>query len=380
MEYKSVKPAELPALCWATFKAGMIPLVVGQPGAGKTAMGPIIAAICGCLRYLKFSPVGKGPQEVLGYGIPNPETGEMKFSRPEDLPTAGDEPELFMIDELPNADGSVIAEFHSLTDPDRTGRRIGTHRIGSKVLPVITGNLRKHSRDVQVLTAPMVTRCVTLMVEPDVESWLTDFASGESATLPPLGEFPEVADVRLDESDHAKFLAFSAGTQEGDAHWSPEPVTPWDGMPYPTARGHEAACRVTHPDFPTYGDSATTRILLQGILGTDTAEATYAFSRAIMDALQPAKDILDGVSGATLPSEREKQYQTAVAAHRITKRKAGGANDAEAWVYAGGADSYVNNILEPASGEVRKYLVDLASRDKEFPLEKHETVKRWLQS
>ena len=380
MEYRSVKPAELPALCWAIYKAGLIPLIVGKPGAGKTAMARAIAAICGCLRYLKFSPVGKGPQEVIGYGIPNPETGEMRFSRPEDLPTAGDEPQLFVIDELGNADGAVIAVFHGLIAPDGAGPKIGTHDVGKNVLPLITSNLRKHSRDVQTITAPFLTRCCMLLVEPDVESWMSDFASGESATLPPLGEFPEVTDVCLADSDHAKFLSFSAGTQEGDAHWAPDPVTPWDGMPYPTARGHEAACRATHPDFPTYGDSDTTRILLQGILGTATAEATYAFSRSIMDALQPAKDILDGVSGVYLPSEREKQYQTAVAAHRITKRKAGEANDAEAWLYAGGADTYVSNILEPASGEVRKYLVDLASRDKEFPLEKHETVKRWLQS
>lgn len=373
---KTVKPSDIPALIRAAHQCGLIPLVLGKPGAAKTAMGRAAAAVCGCLKFLKTSPVGKGPQEVLGYGIPNPETGEMKFSRPEDLPTAGDEPTMWFVDELPNADDSVIAEFHSLSDPDRLGRKIGTHLIGRNVLPVFTGNQRKHSRSVRVLSAPLVTRCVTFVVEPDLDEWLSDYASGNSQDLPPLGEFPTLLDVSLDQSDHAKFLDFHRHGGSIDRHWTPDPAEPWDGNPYPTLRGHEAACRVTSPEFDHYGDNRIMQLMLQGILGEETGNATYEFSRSIAGCIDDARQILAG--SMTLPDDREKQYQVAVATHRIVRRSAINSGDADAWFYAGSADAYVNNVLAAARGEIRQYLVDLAARDDQFPLEKHSTVQGWM--
>ena len=358
----------------ASHLCGLTPLLLAAPGVGKSALARIAAALCGCTRYHKINPVGKGPQEVIGYGIPDASTGVMRFSCPEDLPT-WDEPTLFNIDELPNAGDEVIAEFHGIFDADGEGARIGTHRLGARVLPVITGNQRKHSTSVRVLSAPMVTRCVTILVEPDLDFWM-DWANGGSSASPVLGTFPTPADIILGESDHAKFLKFSTHAQEVERHWSPAPVTPWDGVPYPTPRGHEGACRATHPDFEYRDNPQIMQLLLQGILGPNTGPASYAFSQTLAEHIDTAKDVLAG--RATLPTAKQAEFCTAVAAHRLTRNQSRVAESPTYFAMSGGLNPYIERVLIPSSGEVRDYLVDLGGRDPHLSLSSDARVKAWM--
>ena len=358
----------------ASHLCGLTPLLLGAPGVGKTALAKTAAALCGCTRYHKLNPVGKGPQEVIGYGIPDAATGVMRFSCPEDLPTS-DEPTLWVIDELPNAGDEVISEFHGIFDADDGGRKIGTHTLGSKVLPVITGNQRKHSTSVRVLSAPMVTRCVTILVDPDLDFWM-DWANGGSGATTALGSFPAPSAGVLGESDHAKFLKFSTHSQEVERHWSPAPVTPWDGVPYPTPRGHEGACRATHPDFEYRDNPQIMQLLLQGILGPNTGPASYAFSQTLASHIATAKDVLAG--RMALPTAKQDEFCTAVAAHRLVRNQSRAAESPNYFAMSGGLAPYIERVLIPASGEVRDYLVDLGSRDPLLSLATDARVKAWM--
>ncbi len=359
----------------ASHLCGMTPLILGEPGMGKTALTKTAKSLCGCTRYHKLNPVGKGPQEVIGYGIPDASTGVMRFSCPEDLPT-WDEPTLWCIDELPNAGEEVIAEFHGIFDADSEGAKIGTHRLGARVLPVITGNQRKHSTSVRVLSAPMVTRCVSILAGPDLDFWM-DWANGGSGNASRSGSFPEPdRNAILGQSDHAKFLNFSTHAQEVERHWSPGPVTPWDGVPYPTPRGHEAACRATHPDFEYRDNPQVMQLLLQGILGPNTGAASYAFSQTLAEHVDTAKNVLAG--HASLPTSKKAEFCTAVAAHRLTRNQSRAAESPSYFALAGGLAPYIERVLIPASGEVRDYLVDLGSRDPHLSLTSDARVKAWM--
>jgi hypothetical protein len=118
------------------------------------------------------------------------------------------------------------------------------------------------------------------------------------------------------------------------------------------------------------------QLLLQGILGPNTGPASYAFGQTLAKHIDTAKDVLAG--RMTLPTAKQDEFCTAVAAHRLVRNQSRAAESPEYFAMAGGLSPYVERVLIPASGEVRDYLVDLGSRDPLLSLSTDARVKDWM--
>jgi hypothetical protein len=122
------------------------------------------------------------------------------------------------------------------------------------------------------------------------------------------------------------------------------------------------------------------QLLLHGILGPNTGAASYAFSQTLAKHIDTAKNVLAG--HANLPTNKEAEFCTAVAAHRLTRNQSRAAESPSYFALAGGLAPYIERVLvaldNRGSKEVRDYLVDLGSRDPLLSLTSDARVKAWM--
>jgi len=344
--------------------------LLGRSGIGKTECAREMAARLGAefdpaIHVLNFS--GSSPAEAVGYGVPGPwREGDMvtdidmRFSVPQGLPTRdkyGDRFVLVVFDEFSNWDASIQSLALGALTPVGFPKKWGPHELAPNLFIVITGNRRKDgSRQSSVLSAPNVARCLTAVVEPDLPETLVHFA-----------------EKGLAESAHWGLLSFMAmgmkdggsGSDEANAFFAPDPVTPWDGMPYPCPRQHERSCMATMPDAPMMDgsfDHQQRQTALAGMLGADAGARAAAWITSIQESVGTAKKVLAGTE--SLPSTKSDAYAVMMAAYRIVKKgMADYTSDQRAAAVAGGeADAFVNNVMIPASGELRKWVFEMAIR------------------
>jgi len=320
---------------------------VGKTSISKTVIAPAMGIEPADVWLVNLS--GSGPQEALGYGIPDAGTRDLWFSSPEQWPTAervGSTPTLLVLDEFPEWDVQIQSLCRSLFQPDGSAPMIGTHRLGKNVRIMITGNRRTDGTRSAVLAAPLVERCMVFTVEPTLDEWL-EWA----------------ADAGLASSPIYTFLKFTNGV-EGPDHFNPDVPAPWDGSPHACPRQWEAACRVAVDDM--LDDPALLSLALRGLVGEASGSAAYAFCRTVSNMLPKLRAIRNG--DESLPTDPSEQYALSYAAIRQAKQLVG--NDPEAAVHSGVLDWLVNNVICPANGEIRKWTYDSAVRNG-IPLNQH---------
>lgn len=112
-----IRPSELLPLAEAALMVNRFLMIVGSGGAGKTSM---VCNVLGPAMGRKVWDVnlnGQGPQETIGYLVPDSKTRDGWFTSPEIWPTfdrVGDEPVLLFLDEVNDYDPQVRALLRSL--------------------------------------------------------------------------------------------------------------------------------------------------------------------------------------------------------------------------------------------------------------------------
>lgn len=326
--------------------------IYGKGGTGKTTIAKTVIAPA-----LDIDPSdvwivnlsGSGPQEALGYGIPDSTTRDLWFSSPEQWPTAdrvGSTPTLLVLDEFPEWDVQIQSLCRSLFQPDGSAPMIGTHRLGKNVKIMLTGNRRSDGTRSAVPAAPIVERTASFIVEPTLDEWL-EWAAGES----------------LADSPVYTFLRFSNGV-EGVDHFNPNVPSPWDGSPHACPRQWEAACRAARGDL--LDEPALLSLTLSGLVGEASGHAAYAFCQTVATMLPKLRAIRNG--DEPMPTDPSEQYALSFAAIRQAKQQS--SNDPEAAVASGSLDWLVDKIICPSGGEIRKWTFDSAVRNG-LPLDQH---------
>jgi hypothetical protein len=320
---------------------------VGKTSVAKTIIAPAMGIDPADVWIVNLS--GSGPQEALGYGIPDSGSRDLWFSAPEQWPTTnrvGNTPTLLVLDEFPEWDVQIQSLCRSLFQPDGGSPMIGTHRLGKNVRVMLTGNRRSDGTRSAVPAAPIIERSMVFTISPTLDEWL------EWAAIEGLAESPVYT-----------FLKYANGV-EGVDHFNPDTPTPWDGSPHPCPRQWEAACRVATGDL--LEEPALLSLSLRGLVGEASGSAAYAFCQTIATMLTKLIPIRNG--DEPMPQDRSEQYALSFAALRKAKQEVG--SDPEAAVASGAVDWLVNNVICATTGEIRKWTYDSAVRNG-IPLNQH---------
>ena len=346
---QTISPTEMPSLAKLVFHTERFLFVKGQGGAGKTSIlcnqvGPALGR-----EVWLVNLSGQGPQEVIGYGIPQP-NNDMVFAAPTIWPTesrVGDKPVLLILDELPDYDPEVRALLRGLF-PASGARYVGPHKLGSNVAVAITGNRKADGTRSAVEDAPFTERCVSVLLEPTVADWLKYYD-----TVPRLRDSGSFVPAFLQ-------YGVSQGGSGSPDHFNPPIVSPYLGEPHPCPRTWEA---VVLAEDARLTDPKTYRALVAGSIGRDAANAYFGFLR-IVDTLPDIKAIERGES-FNMPVDPAGQFALANACVNYIKI----GPDAGADVASGVFDWFVDLLLRMRGDITMFAAVTLVSRG--VPLDNH---------
>ena len=225
---------DVPALAIRAYKQKRFLSLYGKAGVGKSSMKDAIAEEAQRELDLDYLPEvffvnfsAYSTMEVVGYGVPEKETKELWFSKNMELPhysEVGDKVYVFVLDEFNSWDKTLQAMCHSLLEVNDGGKHIGSHRLGDNGIIVTTGNRRCDGATTSVPRAPVVTRALSVAVEPEIKEGIAYFAG-----------------KGLNDSIVFQYLGYKMTHDIETPSYAPPCPSPWDGEPYPTPRGWEAA-------------------------------------------------------------------------------------------------------------------------------------------
>lgn len=159
-------------------------LFQGQPGIGKTDLAKELGR-GGLVEVVDLN--SHLPEDIAGYPKPDPENGHVT-RLPEEWMTRlsaeniGDKPGVLVLDDLSQAGPSMQAAVFRVA----LERRVGGRYLGKKVRVIITANRRSDKAGAGTILSPLVTRCWTMQVECDLESWLA-WSKGDQSAFAPTG-------------------------------------------------------------------------------------------------------------------------------------------------------------------------------------------------
>jgi hypothetical protein len=291
---------------------------------------------------------GQGPQEVIGYGLPQP-NGDMLFSAPCIFPTAarvGDRPVLLILDEFPDYDPDVRALLRGVF-PASGARYIGPHKLGSDVAIVLTGNRKIDGAKGAVEEAPFTERCVNVVLTPSVDDWLAYYD-----TQPAL---------KNSKSFVPSFLTYGVTHgNKGADHFNPPIVSPYLGEPHPCPRTWEAVVLAEHA---RKSQPAVYRALVTGSVGRFAANAYFGFLEHV-DRLPDIQAIKRG-DPYTVPDDPAGQFALVNACLNVEPIP----EDAGVLVAMGKYDWFVTLLLA-VRGDIRMFGCTSAVR-RGLPLDTH---------
>lgn len=344
-----VKPSALLPLARLAQRANRFLMITGSGGSGKTS---IVCNILGPdmgrdVWYVNLN--GQGPQEVIGYGMPQP-NGDMKFSAPDIWPTesrVGDKPVLLFLDECNDYDPAVRALLRSLY-PASGSRYVGPHKLGTNVFVVCATNRRQDGTRSTVEDAPFTERCVKVTLEPDITDWL-DWVDTQS----------ELAAIG---SHVPAFLKFGTTTGDGLDFFNPPIVMPYDGAPHPCPRTWEA---VMLAEDARTTDRDSYRTFVKGSVGDRASTALFAFLQHL-DAVPDILEIKRDAAGFALPTDPAAQFAIVSACLANAIR---GVRNVATGVHNGEFDWLVTLLLR-VRGDIREFGARSAVR-RGIPLDEH---------
>ena len=165
-----VKPSQATLLVTQYIKAGLVPLIEGSPGIGKSQIVHQIASEYG-LQVLDLRLSQCDPTDLLG---PLSITGKRASYLPMDtFPLEGDPVPsgfngwLLFLDELTSASPAVQAASYKVI----LDRQIGLHKLHKNVAIVCAGNKEDDNAIVQPMSTALQSRLVHLELVVDAREW-----------------------------------------------------------------------------------------------------------------------------------------------------------------------------------------------------------------
>lgn len=144
-------------------------ILMGRSGIGKTALTFQLAEAFG-KRFYNFEMSGKRAEDISGYGVPDHDTGTMRFY-----------PDAFVSEILNCPNGSVLMNFDEIADlppsveismhPVLCGKRFGTNAVPNRTAITGQGNPPEVSTTGGALAPAVVRRVCILDVEIDPNVW-----------------------------------------------------------------------------------------------------------------------------------------------------------------------------------------------------------------
>jgi len=145
--------------------------VWGPPGIGKSDVVAGVAKQLGNAHLIDLRLALMEPTDLRGFPWRNPETNQMEWAPPQDLPSAALAAEydhvLLFLDEMNSAPPSVQAAAYQLV----LNRRIGAYHLPDNVIIVAAGN-RENDRGVTYrMPAPLANRFRHINMDVNFEDW-----------------------------------------------------------------------------------------------------------------------------------------------------------------------------------------------------------------
>ena len=345
-----IRPSELLPLAEAALLVNRFLMIVGSGGAGKTSM------VCNVLGPQMGREVwdvnlnGQGPQETVGYLVPDSATRDAWFSAPEIWPTldrVGDKPVLLFLDEVNDYDPQVRALLRSLY-PASGNRKVGSHTLGTNVFVVCATNRRQDGTRSAVEDAPFTERCIKVTLDPNVTDWL-DWYDDQQELVASGSHVPA-------------FLRFGTTGGDGLDHFNPPVVMPYDGAPHPCPRTWEAVA-LLEPIRKSAQEIY--RKSVKGSIGDRAATAFFAFLQHV-DKLPDIASLRSNPDGFKVPDDPASQFALVSACLSQATR---GVKDIPIAVHSGGFDWLVTLLLK-CRGDIREFGARSAER-RGIPLSEH---------
>jgi len=168
-----MKIAEMKQAVETVLKAGLVPMLTGSPGTGKSDITRGIADKFELL-VIDMRLSQTDPTDLMGFPIHNGE--RMEYAPPKDIPLQGfDKPPagykgwLLFLDEFVSAPMAVQAAAYKLVQD----RMVGQHNIHKKCVIVCAGNKADDGGIVNRLSTPMQSRLIHLELDVDIASWVS---------------------------------------------------------------------------------------------------------------------------------------------------------------------------------------------------------------
>lgn len=154
--------------------ADLVPLVVGPPGMGKSAMAHSICEEFN-LELIDIRLTAHDPADMNGYPMADRESGKTRFLPIDLLPTeedelpAGKDGWFVFLDELTSVDREMQAAAYKLI----LDRMVGNKKLHSRVRMAAAGNREQDGAIAQSMSTALQSRMIHFEVESDPQTWLS---------------------------------------------------------------------------------------------------------------------------------------------------------------------------------------------------------------
>lgn len=170
---------EASALIEIYIRAGLVPMIKGSPGIGKSQIVHAIAAKYN-LKVIDLRLAQCDPVDLMGFATIDKVTGKGRYAPMEAFPIEGDQiPQgytgwLLFLDELNSAGTTVQAAAYKII----LDRMVGQAHLHKNVAIVAAGNLETDNAIVNEMSSALKSRMVHVEVEVNASKW-ADWASAK---------------------------------------------------------------------------------------------------------------------------------------------------------------------------------------------------------
>lgn len=278
----------------ADIKAGVVPAMFGAPGIGKSAITHALADSLN-LQLIDMRLAQHEPTDLVGFPMPNAQTGRMDFLPPAAIPLEGDDLPagkdgwLLFLDELAQATPAVQNAALKLV----LDKRVGIHALHPAVHIVCAGNRATDGAFAQQLSTALLSRMAAYELNISNDGW---------------------RDWALDNDIHPLVVAFIM--------FRPELLHKFDPAsrePFPCPRTWEWVSKKVH-----LKDAGRTQLsylqLAAGLVG-EGAAAEFAGFASVLDSLPSFEAIVVSPNETPVPTDPSARYATVCMLPRKTDVK-----------------------------------------------------------